>query len=131
RSASVASDRPSLNPMAAAAAFAAVTLVTIYLSATYGWRQPTLFLIGVAAGIVLYHAAFGFTSSWRILVTERRGAGLRAQMLMLAATTIVFFPLLASGHAFGQALRGSVSPIGVSVLVGAFLFGIGMQLGGG
>jgi uncharacterized membrane protein YedE/YeeE len=50
---------------------------------------------------------------------------------MLAATCIVFFPLLASGSAFGQTLRGSISPAGVGVLVGAFIFGIGMQLGGG
>src|SRR5206468_8530215 len=27
--------------------------------------------------------------------------------------------------------RGSVSPVGVSVIAGAFLFGVGMQLGGG
>jgi len=43
----------------------------------------------------------------------------------------VFFPLLGKGQLFGTTLRGSVSPIGVSVLAGAFLFGIGMQLGGG
>jgi uncharacterized membrane protein YedE/YeeE len=52
-------------------------------------------------------------------------------MLMLALTCAVFFPLLATGHAFGQTLRGSVSPVGVSVVVGAFMFGVGMQLGGG
>jgi len=87
--------------------------------------------VGVAAGVVLYHAAFGFTSSWRRFIVERRGAGIRAQMLMLALTSAVFFPVLAQGHAFGQVVRGSVSPVGVSVIVGAFLFGIGMQLGGG
>ncbi len=32
---------------------------------------------------------------------------------------------------FGQAVRGSVSPIGVGVAAGAFIFGLGMQLGGG
>jgi uncharacterized membrane protein YedE/YeeE len=46
-------------------------------------------------------------------------------------TCAVFFPLLAAGTLFGQPLRGSVSPAGVSVLAGAFIFGIGMQLGGG
>src|SRR5207245_1891512 len=49
----------------------------------------------------------------------------------LALTCLVFFPALGSGHAFGQAVRGSVSPVSVSVVVGAFLFGVGMQLGGG
>jgi uncharacterized membrane protein YedE/YeeE len=43
----------------------------------------------------------------------------------------VFFPLLAGGSLFGQTVRGSVSPAGVAVMAGAFIFGIGMQLGGG
>jgi uncharacterized protein len=107
------------------------TVAAIYLQATVSWRQSALLLVGIFAGIVLYHAAFGFTSAWRVFITDRRGAGLRAQMVMLAATCLVFFPLLASGSAFGQSLRGSVSPAGVPVLVGAFIFGLGMQLGGG
>ena len=90
-----------------------------------------LFGVGVFAGIVLYHAAFGFTSSWRVFISDRRGAGLRAQMVMLAATCLVFFPLLAAGSLFGQPLRGSVSPAGIPVIAGAFIFGVGMQLGGG
>ncbi len=94
-------------------------------------QQLALFAVGVCAGLVLYHAAFGFTSSFRVLISDRRGAGVRAQMLMLALTCIVFFPLLAGGSAFGQTLRGSVAPAGGSVLAGAFIFGIGMQLGGG
>lgn len=94
-------------------------------------RQSALFLVGVAAGLVLYHAAFGFTSSWRDLIANGRGGGLRAQMLMLAVTTAVFVPLIAQGSVFGQAVRGSVAPAGVPVLAGAFLFGVGMQLGGG
>lgn len=110
---------------------ATVTAAAIYLQTTIGWRQSALFLVGTFAGLVLYHAAFGFTSSWRVFIADRRGAGLRAQMVMLAATCLVFFPLLASGSAFGQTLRGSVSPAGVPVLVGAFIFGLGMQLGGG
>ena len=109
----------------------AITAAAIYLQAAIGWRQSALFIVGVFAGIVLYHAAFGFTSSWRVLITDRRGAGLRAQMVMLAATCLVFFPLLASGSLFGQPLRGSVSPAGTAVIAGAFIFGLGMQLGGG
>jgi hypothetical protein len=123
--------RRPFNPGITGGAFAAIVLGALYLERAIGWRQADLFLIGAGAGVILYHAAFGFTSSWRAFVATGRGAGLRAQMLMLGATTIVFFPLLSSGHAFGQTLRGSVSPVGVSVVVGAFLFGVGMQLGGG
>ncbi|MQA30070.1 MAG: YeeE/YedE family protein [Luteitalea sp.] len=113
------------------AAGAVVVAGTMFLTSAVAWRQGALFLVGVAAGAVLYHAAFGFTSSWRLLIAERRGAGLRAQMLMLAVTCLAFFPVLARGELFGQTVRGSVAPVGVSVVVGAFVFGLGMQLGGG
>src|SRR3546814_6595299 len=52
-------------------------------------------------------------------------------MLMLGLATLLFFPLLDGGTAFGQGLVGAVAPVGLSVAVGAGLFGIGMQLAGG
>jgi uncharacterized protein len=119
------------NPVTTIVATLIVCAVALYLNVAVSGRQALLFLVGVAAGIVLYHAAFGFTLSWRHFITSGRGDGLRAQMLMLAVTCVVFFPLLGRGQALGQTLRGSVSPVGLSVVVGAFLFGIGMQLGGG
>ena len=122
--------RPSfdLGPVIGAAA---IVVAAFYLNAVVSWRQSALFVIGAFAGVVLYHAAFGFTSSWRVFISDRRGAGLRAQMLMLAVTCAVFFPLIASGTVFGHPVRGSISPPGLAVIAGAFIFGIGMQLGGG
>ncbi len=131
RTFSFAAERRSLNPGAAGIGVAAITLCALYLGSAVNLRQALLFLVGVGAGTVLYHAAFGFTSSWRLFIADGRGAGLRAQMLMLAVTCAVFFPVLGAGHIFGQAARGSVAPVGVSVIAGAFMFGIGMQLGGG
>ncbi|MCM2129645.1 YeeE/YedE family protein [Larsenimonas rhizosphaerae] len=93
--------------------------------------QAALLLVGSGLGVVLYHAAFGFTSGWRRMIVERRGRGLRAQMLLLAVAVVLFFPPLASGTLFGHPVHGFVSPIGVSVVAGAFMFGLGMQLGGG
>ena len=122
---------PPINAGVAALAGTAIALGAAYLGAAIGWRQAALFGVGAAAGVVLYHAAFGFTSSWRALLTAGRGEGLRAQLLMLAITCAAFAPLLAAGSAFGQPLRGAVSPAGVAVAVGAFIFGVGMQLGGG
>src|SRR3954470_10489936 len=94
-------------------------------------RQAALYLLGAALGLVLYHAAFGFTSAWRVFIADRRGAGLRAQMVMLAVAVLLFFPVLAAGSLSGQPVQGLVAPVGVSVLFGAFLFGVGMQMGGG
>lgn len=101
------------------------------LAAAYSWRQGALFLLGGVLGLVLYHALFGFTSAWRVFIADGRGAGLRAQMLMLATAAVLFFPILAHGTLFGQTVHGEYGPVGLSVLVGAFLFGVGMQLGGG
>ncbi|MCC2957425.1 YeeE/YedE family protein [Massilia sp. IC2-477] len=113
-----------------------VSLLLILLGAWYlaqevGPRQSALFIVGALLGVSLYHASFGFTSAWRVFIADGRGAGLRAQMLMLGIGVLLFFPVLASGTLFGNPVSGLVSPAGTSVIVGAFLFGIGMQLGGG
>ena len=106
-------------------------VLTVFLVQSFGWRQGALFVVGFGAGIALYHAAFGFTSAWRHVIQTGRSAGLRAQLLMLAATALVFLPLIADGQLWGMELRGNVRPLSLSVAAGAFLFGIGMQLGGG
>jgi len=119
------------NSRVAALSILVVVAGAAYLAMAVSTRQAALFLVGTGAGVVLYRAAFGFTASWGAFIETRRGAGIRAQMLMLALTCAVFFPALASGHLFEQTVHGSVSPLGLSVVVGAFLFGVGMQLGGG
>lgn len=105
-------------------------------AAGYIWRygglaQLNLYLVGLLLGVALYHAAFGFTTAWRNFVVAGRGEGLRAQMLMLALGVCLFFPALAQGELFGHAVSGFVRPLGWSVVVGAFIFGIGMQLSNG
>jgi uncharacterized protein len=106
-------------------------LLLIGLAASIGWRQSALFAVGLAAGVILYHAAFGFTAAWREVVNTGRGAGLRAQMIMLGVAVLIFTPLIALGEVGGISLRGSVAPLSIGVVIGAFIFGIGMQLGGG
>lgn len=96
-----------------------------------GMNQALLFLVGGALGMTLYHSSFGFTSSWRVFIKERRGRGLRAQMIMLSFAVLLFFPALGAGQLFGHPVEGFVSPVSLSVAIGAFIFGIGMQLGGG
>ena len=122
---------PPINTWVVILASAVLGAGAIALGDAYTWRQGALFLLGGALGLVLYHALFGFTSAWRVLVADGRGAGLRAQMLMLAAAAVLFFPALAHGSLFGQPVHGEYGAVGISVLVGAFLFGLGMQLGGG
>jgi uncharacterized membrane protein YedE/YeeE len=121
----------TINAPASLAAAAGIVGGAALLGAIINPRQAALYVLGAALGLVLYHAAFGFTSAWRVFIADRRGEGLRAQMVMLAIASILFFPVLASGSLFGQAVSGNVSPAGIGVVFGAFIFGIGMQMGGG
>jgi uncharacterized membrane protein YedE/YeeE len=123
--------RAGINPTPLGVSLVLIALGAWYLLQNVGPRQATLFVVGTLLGLTLYHAAFGFTSAWRVFIADGRGAGLRAQMLMLAVGVALFFPALANGSLFGNPVTGLVSPAGTSVIVGAFIFGIGMQLGGG
>ncbi|HRE21808.1 MAG TPA: YeeE/YedE family protein [Rhabdaerophilum sp.] len=119
----------SLSPIALVplAAFAILAILA-------GRSSPSLAVlaaIGLFAGLALYHASFGFTAAWRRFIIERRSAGLRAQIILIGVTSLLFFPLLAAGEAFGRPVGGFVFPIGWALVTGAFLFGLGMQLGGG
>jgi len=109
----------------------AILAFALFLWTGVDLRKAGLFLIGGALGVTLYHAAFGFTGGWRAFIAHRDGRGLRAQLLAFALAMLVFLPLLAEGTVFGRGVGGAVAPVGVSVLIGAFLFGLGMQLGGG
>ncbi len=127
-----ASQHALLRPdwRAAGPALVLVAGGALYLIQAYDGRQAALYLLGGALGLVLFRAAFGFASSWRAFLFDGRGAGLRAQMLMLAVASAIFLPALAQGTLFGQPVGGALAPVGLSVLLGAFLFGLGMQLGG-
>lgn len=106
--------------------------LTIFLAFTQHIVQPLLLLVGLGLGYTLFHARFGFTSAFRRLASVGNGKSLRAHMVMLAVACTLFAPILAIGTTFfGAEANGYVSPIGVSLLVGAFIFGVGMQLGGG
>jgi uncharacterized membrane protein YedE/YeeE len=132
-SSSLRSSAPTVPPLGTPGLFSLAVLVlgTVALGAIYGPSHGALFLIGGALGISLYHAAFGFTSAWRVFISEGRGRGLRVQMILLALAVILFFPALSNGTLFGHEVRGNISPAGVGVIAGAFMFGVGMQLGGG
>ena len=107
-------------------------ILLVYLSITQTTAQPLLFAIGLLLGYTLFHARFGFTSAFRRLMSVGNGQAMRSHMLMLAVAVTLFAPILAYGTTiFGGSVAGYVSPVGVSLLVGAFVFGIGVQLGGG
>ncbi len=112
------------------AALAVAAGLFIHLAGS-GFKLPALFAIGIGMGVALYHAAFGFTGAYRRVFTEKDISGVTAQLVMLAAAMLLFAPVLAQGRMFGQGVVGAVAPVSISMAFGAFMFGIGMQLGGG
>jgi uncharacterized membrane protein YedE/YeeE len=95
------------------------------------WRGSALGVVGVGLGFVLFQSTFGFAGSFRAALEQRDFTGFRAQAVALAVASIIFFPLLAQSSAFGADLNGFSAPIGVAFVIGAIMFGLGMQLGGG
>ena len=121
---------PAQRGVALAGGGLAIVLVT-YTLARQGLPQAALLLLGLGLGFALFHARFGFTSAWRQLLAVGQGKALRAHTVLLAATAILFAPFLAAGVSpTGVEVAGYVAPLGLGVLVGATVFGIGMQIGG-
>lgn len=87
-------------------------------------------VLGLALGFTLFHSRFGFTSAWRQVVAVGQGVALRAHMLMLAVACVLFSVVLSSGASLSGTPKGFTNPIGIALVFGAFLFGMGMQVGG-
>lgn len=96
-----------------------------------GLRYVAGALTGGLAGFALYHASFGFTAAWRRMTRERRGRGLRAQMALIAMTITVTYLLIGYEDWTGWNMHPVIMPMGLSSAIGAFAFGVGMQVGGG
>ncbi|MHA6803130.1 YeeE/YedE family protein [Salinifilum ghardaiensis] len=121
--------RPRWLPLVIGA-LAAVALITA-AGAVADAESAALAALGLALGLALFHSRFGFTSAWRRLVSVGQSSGLRAHLLMLGAASLLFAPVLAGGIGFfGNTPEASVQPLGWGLVVGAVLFGLGMQLGG-
>ena len=131
-----AAHRPAPLPTQWPAAIPALLLLgggALWLAVNGGhWKYGALFVIGGALGVALYHAAFGFTAAYRNAFTRRDMAGIRAQIVMIGLAILLFAPTMAGGvSATGFRVIGGLAPVGWEVALGSFIFGIGMQLGGG
>jgi uncharacterized membrane protein YedE/YeeE len=117
------------RPLAAIGVLGAALLA--YVGLAHGARQAVLLALGVGLGVALFHSRFGFTSAWRQLVAVGNGVGLRAHAVLLGTTATLFALIIGTGTGlFGAEPAPSSGPLGVGLLLGAFLFGLGMQLGG-
>ncbi|RJQ69422.1 YeeE/YedE family protein [Pseudonocardiaceae bacterium YIM PH 21723] len=105
-------------------------LVGLAVASVAGAKLAVLFVLGLALGLVLFHSRFGFSSAWRQLVSVGQGQAIRAHSLMLAVACVLFAIILGFGWSLSGTPQPMLAPAGWLVVIGAFLFGIGMQIGG-
>ncbi len=124
-------------PKAGAAASIDILFLTLALVATAILialvlleGQPAsaaLILGGFGLGIAFLKAEFSYTASWRRFLTRGEAGGLIGGLIVIAICALAVVPVAALSKNFG----GAIAPLGPSLLIGAFTFGIGMQLANG
>ena len=113
-------------PFLAAAIVAAGILVALVLIDGQP-NSAALIVLGFALGVTFLKAEFSFTASWRRFLLHGEAGGLLAILLLIALSAVVIVPAAARLPGFG----GAIAPIGPSLVIGAFVFGVGMQLANG
>jgi uncharacterized membrane protein YedE/YeeE len=89
--------------------------------------SAALILGGFALGAVFLKAEFSFTAAWRRLLRTGDAGGMLGVLLLVALCATIIVPVAALVPGFG----GAIAPLGPSLVIGAFVFGIGMQLANG
>jgi uncharacterized protein len=89
--------------------------------------SAALILGGFGLGIAFLKAEFSYTASWRRFLTRGEAGGLLGGLIVIAVAALVVVPVAALSPKFG----GAIAPLGPSLIIGAFTFGIGMQLANG
>jgi uncharacterized membrane protein YedE/YeeE len=88
---------------------------------------PAVFAVAAALGLVFVLSDFGFAGGFRALLEERDGRGVAATLLIpaVAAPVVLLVASVSDGH--GR----FVTPIGLPLVLGAVVFGVGMQVANG
>ena len=83
--------------------------------------------LGTALGGVFLFAQYGFASVWRHALQTGSLVGLSGHFWLSGLCALVFL----AAPVFGLSAQPTLAPVSVSLLIGAFVFGIGMQLANG
>lgn len=106
--------------------------VGIYLG-TQNARLALFWGIGIIFGHILQRGRFCFTASMRDPYLTGSTSVTRAVLIAFALTTIGFAAIKYGAHLRGLPIpgQGFVVPVSLATVIGAFIFGIGMVIGGG
>ena len=105
---------------------ATAILVALVLLDGQLWSAALIFG-GFGLGVAFLKAEFSYTASWRHFLTRGEAGGLLGGLIVIAVCALAVVPVAALKQNFG----GAIAPLGPSLVIGAFVFGIGMQLANG
>ncbi len=118
---------PQIDYLFLGAAVAATAILVALVLLDGQPASAALILGGFALGIAFLKAEFSYTASWRRFLTRGEAGGLIGGLIVIAICALAIVPVAALLPGFG----GAIAPLGPSLVVGAFVFGIGMQLANG
>ncbi len=126
-SASASSAAPRIDYLFLGAAVLATAILVTLVLLDGQTASAALILGGFALGIAFLKAEFSYTASWRRFLNRGEAGGLIGGLIVIAVCALVVVPVAALLPGFG----GAIAPLGPSLVIGAFVFGIGMQLANG
>jgi uncharacterized membrane protein YedE/YeeE len=106
---------------------AAAAGILLVLAALPDPALPAVFGVALALGIVFVLSDFGFAGGFRTLLEDGDGRAVAATCLIPAIAAPVVLAVTALGATHGR----FVTPIGLPLVLGAMVFGIGMQVANG
>ena len=102
-------------------------IVAGLVSLDTGGIGVALFILGALLGASFLFFQYGFASGWRLLITEGDTSPIGYHFLLAGLCSLVFLPV----SFLDLGASGSLAPISISLIIGSFIFGIGMQLANG
>ena len=112
--------------------FLGLALAATAISGRAGAARPPACFGGIdhrwlRSRIAFLKAEFSYTASWRRFLTRGEAGGILGGLIVIAVCALVVVPVAALLPKYG----GAIAPLGPSLIIGAFVFGTGMQLANG
>jgi uncharacterized protein len=108
-------------------ALGATAILIAFVLIDHQWASAALIVGGFGLGVAFLKAEFSYTASWRRFVTRGEAGGLIGGLIVIVICALIVVPVAALSPKYG----GAIAPLGPSLVIGAFVFGTGMQLANG
>lgn len=108
-----------------------LVIIIGYAIKNLGIRHPMSWLFGILFGFSLRNSRFCFTASLRDPILTGGTNLSKAVIITIAIASVGFSAIQYGAFLKGEPIPGNISPAGLHIAVGAFMFGIGMVIAGG